>query len=313
MSVSLLGWLVACLLSRLVLSGHEVLYKTVLQADDVKPEELAVIQFDSRLPLRSYWNASAHWNAAYCSKWGHQFLFLSMKGDCSHGKLSLAPAWCKVKAMIEANAMLPRARAFLYMDSDAFITVNYSMTDVLAYIRKDLKWNTTAKPLALNQDGPGWACKNAMKLGYHYCLNSGTLLWLKSKASLMALKTWWDLAAEPYDRGRFTSKWRQAWPWEQAQLYKVHDAFEDKIMRLSFPDKPFLPWTSKKNPKSQYPTDYVEPWCFSHWPGANCFITHGAASQNQKLKLMSTYALDASSSLVTVKYISRCRTRTGNS
>jgi hypothetical protein len=38
-------------------------------------------------------------------------------------------------------------------------------------------------------------------------------------------------------------------------------------MRLSFPNEPFLPWKSTLNPKSQYPTDFVEPWCFSHWPG----------------------------------------------
>ena len=271
------------------IGGHEILYQTRLEPDDIKPHELGIIQFDSRQPLRSYWNASAHWNRAYCAKWGHQYAFFSLSGDCFYGKLRLSPAWCKVKAMVDSSAVLPTARAILYMDSDAFVTANYSMTDVLAYIRKDLKWNMTARPIALNQDGPGWACKNAMKLGYPYCLNSGTLFWLTGKTARTVLSTWWNLAAEPYDRSKFTSKWREVWPWEQAQLYKIHEAFQEKIIRLSFPDKPFLPWTSKKNPNSQYPTDYVEPWCFSHWPGANCFITHGAASPNQKLKLMRTY------------------------
>lgn len=60
-------------------------------------------------------------------------------------------------------------------------------------------------------------------------------------------------------------------------------------MVLSFPDLSYLPWTSSKNPKSQYPTDSIEPYCFSHWPGANCFITHFCASRKQKEKMRLTY------------------------
>jgi len=289
-------------------SGHEILFKTVLEKDDIQPGELAVIQFDTRYPLAEYWNSSAHWNQAYCAKWGHQYLFLSLKGDCFYGKVKLSHVWCKVKAMLDANAMLPRARAILYIDSDAFITVNYSMTDVLSYIRRDLRWDMSAKPVALNQDGPGWSCTHAMSLGFPYCLNSGTIFWVKGPTSKAVLSTWWDLSAEPYDRSKFTSRWRLVWPWEQAQLYKVHDAFTQHIIRLSFPDKPFLPWTSKKNPRSQYPTDFVEPWCFSHWPGANCFITHAAASKNQKKKLSVTYSLHSPSARpVKVKFIPPCK------
>ena len=291
-------------------AGHEVLYKTTLEDVDIRPHELAIVQFDSRVPLRDgdYWGVAARWNQAYCDKHGHQYKFLSMRGDCFYGTLALSMVWCKVKAMLEANALLPRARAILYLDSDAVVTVNYSMTDVLAYMRKDLAWDYAAKPVALNQDGPGWSCKNAMRLGFPYCLNSGTVFWLRGQTSLAVLKTWWDLAAEPYDRSKFTSKWREAWPWEQAQLYKVHDVFRSRIMRLSFPDKPFLPWTSKKNPRSQYPTDFVEPWCFSHWPGANCFITHHCSSENQKRKLQTTYFLPGNDSRpVDVAFISPCK------
>jgi hypothetical protein len=69
----------------------------------------------------------------------------------------------------------------------------------------------------------------------------------------------------------------------------VHSRFKAQILLLSFPNASFLPWTSKKNPNSQYPTDFVEPWCFSHWPGANCFITHFCASKRQKLKMLDYY------------------------
>lgn len=60
-------------------------------------------------------------------------------------------------------------------------------------------------------------------------------------------------------------------------------------MILSFPALKFLPWTSKKNPKSQYPTDAIEPWCFTHWPIADCFITHFCASSKQKQKMRREY------------------------
>lgn len=74
-------------------------------------------------------------------------------------------------------------------------------------------------------------------------------------------------------------------------------------MVLSFPNLPFLPWTSNKNPKSQYPSDYIEPWCFSHWPGANCFITHYCSSKNQKLKLQRLYDIPDYYTTIDVQYI----------
>jgi hypothetical protein len=73
--------------------------------------------------------------------------------------------------------------------------------------------------------------------------------------------------------------------------YEVRRLFNDSIMLLSFPSLPYLPWTSTKNPKSQYPTDEVKPWCLSHWPGANCFITHYCSSHNQKKKLITLHDL----------------------
>jgi hypothetical protein len=80
------------------------------------------------------------------------------------------------------------------------------------------------------------------------------------------------------------------WPWEQAQLYEVHRRHAAEIMVLTFPNLPHLPWTSK-DPKAQYPTETVEPYCFSHWPGAGCFITHHCSSKNQKRKLQQLYDL----------------------
>jgi len=72
-------------------------------------------------------------------------------------------------------------------------------------------------------------------------------------------------------------------------MYLIYDAHSSSIQRLTFPNATFLPWGSKNSPKSQYPTDAVDPWCFSHWPGARCFITHAAASQNQKKRMVEWF------------------------
>lgn len=273
--------------------GHEVVHGIVLKADDIKPNELCVIQYDSRpLVNGNYWTTAAQWNQAYTKKYGHHYKFLSTHdSDCFYASQKLSTVWCKVKAMNVANSLLPsNIKAVLYLDSDAVITTNHSMTDVLAYMRKYLHWDYRQRPFAFNQDGPGWACKYTMaNTPYQYCLNSGTVFWLKSDVATDILHDWWHSAGDPYDRSTYPTKWKTKWPWEQAQMYKVNDKHQDHIIKLSFPAEPFLPWTSKKNPKSQYPTDYVEPWCFSHWPGANCFITHHCASKRQKDRLIEYY------------------------
>lgn len=272
--------------------GHEVLYKFIPQKDDIKPEELAIIQFDTRQPLSGYWEASAYWNRAFAEKYGHQYSFFTMDGSCKYASFDLSPVWCKVKAMRDAMNIMPLAKAFIYLDSDAVVTTNYSMTVVLGYIRKYLKWDYNQQPVAFNQDGPGWACKSALLKGLPLCLNSGTLFWVRSIKSEQILEDWWNSAGDSYKESLFTQKWRLQWPWEQAQMYKIHSKHNESIMILSFPDKPFLPWYSTKKPKSQYPTDAIEPWCFSHWPLANCFITHHCASINQKMKLIEWYKVN---------------------
>eukprot|EP01032_Pedospumella_encystans_P014852 gene14852-17035_t len=180
------------------------------------------------------------------------------------------------------------------------------MTTVLNYIRRDLHWNTTERPVALNQDGPGWSCKSTLKLGYKVCLNSGAVFWMRSETSKAILQQWWISSGEPYMlKNKFTSKWRLKWPWEQAQLYEIQQDYASQIQILSFPTMPYLPWTSKNNPKSQYPTDTIEPYCFSHWPGAGCFITHHCASKNQKLKLMENYDLPHAEITIDIVYIDK--------
>lgn len=64
----------------------------------LKPEEIALIQYDSR-PLEDYWLASALWNKNYCDRHGHIFIFYG-GGECKYDSSTrLASPWCKVKAM----------------------------------------------------------------------------------------------------------------------------------------------------------------------------------------------------------------------
>ena len=145
----------------LILAGHEVLYNYQLSAsssslndDDLNDHNIAIIQYDSR-SLSSYWNTSIRWNKAYCDKYGHEYIFLSShhhqicrydnsnddnKNDnnknASRHRQILANPWCKVRAMIEANNMMmsenSNVKAILFLDSDALITVNYSMATVIS-------------------------------------------------------------------------------------------------------------------------------------------------------------------------------------
>jgi hypothetical protein len=48
---------------------------------DLKPSEVALLQFDSR-KLDNYWLTSAIWNDYYAKKHGHQFIYYSLtKGN----------------------------------------------------------------------------------------------------------------------------------------------------------------------------------------------------------------------------------------
>ena len=69
-----------------VLGGHEVLYKFQPADDDLKPNDIAIVQFDTR-KLADYWNASARWNKYFAMSHGHQYLFLYMRGKCEVCKL----------------------------------------------------------------------------------------------------------------------------------------------------------------------------------------------------------------------------------
>jgi hypothetical protein len=198
-------------------ASHPMLYKFPIRDNNLQPSDITIVQFDSR-PLGDYWNVSARWNKHYSDIHGHHYLFLTMSSSiCFNNadeknkgnRVSLALPWCKVKAMIFADRFLDRSiKGVLFIDSDAVITVNYSMATVLAYIQQDLHWDINSHPVAFNQDGPGWSCKFSLKRGYDYCLNSGTVFWMRSPVATNILQTWWNSSRWAYGSNKFPNKWK---------------------------------------------------------------------------------------------------------
>ena len=270
---------------------HEVVNDYIIDKNYIKPQELVIFQYDNRYNEveNGYWSTAARWNQRYAMIYNHIFIPLTMKGNCTNNNFLLSPVWCKVKAMVEIHKIVPYAKAYLYLDSDAIIIANYSISSIIGYIQQNLNWDFNKQPLAVNQDGPGWPCKHTLNHAYTYCLNSGTIFWIKNQLSYNILSHWWKSSSFSLDSNKFQRNWRLKWPWEQAQLYYIYEKYKDNIMRLSFPDLPYMPWNSTRNPRAQYPTDTIEPWCWSHMPGANCFIQHHCQSNNQKLKIYEIY------------------------
>jgi len=265
------------LIIRTAHAGHEVLYKFASSqpALEIQPEELLVIQYDSR-PLSSYWNTTARWNKAFCDRFGHRYLYLSVYNrnlSCSissrgagigtnlptaPGSILLAEPWCKVKAMMIADRIFADSstKAFLFMDSDALITVrNYSMTTVLNFLQQDLGWDMIHQPFAFNQDGPGWACKftTSLRIGYQLCLNSGTVFWRRNALSTAILTDWWRSAGAPYTSNRFPPKWRLRVRLQQVYIVCLdtniqvveHPTALSSGLALSYISKLLIPTTSK--------------------------------------------------------------------
>ena len=52
-------------------------FVNAIQLDKLRPEEIAIMQFDSR-PLGDYWLAAAKWNKFYCDRHGHRFLYFTI-------------------------------------------------------------------------------------------------------------------------------------------------------------------------------------------------------------------------------------------
>lgn len=190
-------------------AGHEVLLNISKDDEVIKNHEICIVQFESRYNtiIPSYFNTSITWNRLYAMKYGNKYSLWTIDESCRYEDQLLASSWCKVRAMIEADIRIS-AKAFLFLDSDAIITVNSSLAKVFSYIKNYHGWDWDSKPIAFNQDGPGWSCKATLKHGYQKCFNSGSLFWIKSEVSSTILKQWWHTSIAPFDSTGFPMNWR---------------------------------------------------------------------------------------------------------
>ena len=141
----------------------------------LRSDEIAIMQYDSR-KMGDYWQAAALWNKHYCEKHGHKFVYYASKEGCHYHGEKLATPWCKVKAMIQANADFPEVKFFIYMDSDAVLDKQFAempLMTIVGTMQAKLDWDPKKKPVIFNQDGPCWWCRLVKSVGYDMCLNAG--------------------------------------------------------------------------------------------------------------------------------------------
>lgn len=173
----------------------------LVNVENLKPNEIAIMQYDSREP-DDYWLSAAKWNNQYCEKHGHVFIYYSTREGCHHGEEKLASPWCKVKSMIAADEEFPDVKLFIYMDSDAVIDKRFSdqpLNSLMKIMQDKLSWDPESKPIIFNQDGSCWWCDLIVKVGYSMCLNAGTVVWYRHPTSLLVLKQWWDASMDSYE------------------------------------------------------------------------------------------------------------------
>ncbi len=167
----------------------------------IPSDQIAIVQFDSR-PLKNYWLTAAQWNARYCEQHNHKFLYYTTKDQCHYQHEPLADAWCKVRAMLNANEDFQEIKVFFYLDSDAVIDKDFahlSLNAMIETMQTRLAWNPMIKPIIFNQDGPCWWCSFIMKIGYKMCLNAGTVVWYRHSISEKILTDWWDASMDSYE------------------------------------------------------------------------------------------------------------------
>ncbi len=259
------------------------LHSGAIDVSKFAPNEYALVQYDSR-ELQDYWLASAAWNREYCKQHGHTYIYYSLKPNekclAVDGKELLADAWCKVKAMLTAQAEYPHVKIFIYMDSDAVIAKKFkdmSLNAMSNILQEKLSWDISIKPIIFNQDGPCWWCNQVKKVGYTTCLNAGTVMWYNHPYSKTVLQNWWNAALDSYegDGNPFHRKFRIKWPWEQDRQMAVYHRDPSHIQVASQPEQMHI--------------DMEQDWCLSHLARASCYIAHHCEDKKSKKNMMNMY------------------------
>mmetsp|Transcript_35043 Transcript_35043/g.83721 ORF Transcript_35043/g.83721 Transcript_35043/m.83721 type:complete len:388 (+) Transcript_35043:180-1343(+) len=214
----------------------------------VSSADFTIVQFDGRATWEmvhyspkkmrvapTKHNTAAIWNHLYAKRHGHSYIYYNFAGNetgsgCTSDEgQDLAAAWCKVRALKQAQIDFPTAKYFLYLDTDAVVDIRfqnqplnqllYNMTNVWL----SGSWNIDERPFVFNQEGPSYWCRRIMtETNYTSCLNTGTMFWMRSAYSTLIIEQWWKSADDPYDSSNVLGiKFRRDTPWEQVQAERV--------------------------------------------------------------------------------------------
>eukprot|EP01062_Namystynia_karyoxenos_P038027 TRINITY_DN27647_c0_g1_i1.p1 TRINITY_DN27647_c0_g1~~TRINITY_DN27647_c0_g1_i1.p1 ORF type:complete len:462 (+),score=61.19 TRINITY_DN27647_c0_g1_i1:68-1453(+) len=142
----------------------------------------------------------------------------------------LHPAWCKVKAAMQAAADFPSAPFFLWLDTDAAPAFEHRGRPLALWLRRmaaRVGSDPVSAPFMPNQEQPTWWC-NRVKVrngtgGVHYshCYNTGVFAFWQGAASVRFMRAWWQSALGDYRDDPLGFPYRPQWPWEQDRLMAV--------------------------------------------------------------------------------------------
>jgi galactosyl transferase GMA12/MNN10 family len=113
--------------------------------------------------------------------------------------MPLHSVWGRVSATALVMRTFPKANFLLYLDSDALIAfpdqTPTTMYHALSYdgYGENATFRQLQPALIVNKPYTGWLCLQCGKFGLgHGCINSGALLWHRSKAARIVVQAWWE-------------------------------------------------------------------------------------------------------------------------
>jgi galactosyl transferase GMA12/MNN10 family len=107
----------------------------------------------------------------------------------------LHPVWARLPATAAVMMRFPKAKYFLYLDSDALLaSSDHNPTTMYQAISYDGANSTQQQPaLIVHKPTTGWLFGECQRFGLGYrCLNSGALLWHRSQEANTILQAWWE-------------------------------------------------------------------------------------------------------------------------
>lgn len=261
---------------------------------DVPRNKFAIVQFDGRRPwettpvstnttkfIPTIHNTGSVWNHLYTQKQGHEYILYHWGEDAttqcrSNQNQTLAEAWCKIKAMIQAQDLFPEVDYFLYLDTDNVVDIKFHYEPLNNLLHNmttqwNLNWTIDAKPFTFNMEGPSYWCKRVREANFTNCINTGTVLWKRSVQSTHILQQWWDSADDSYEiNNPLGYKFRTETPWEQVKAqYLLTDPLSMYIQIVPQPHA-----TMQGLPGVHEGYCLSDCWLPPMWEQLGCFALH---------------------------------------